>query len=176
MKPRIPLVVAGVVVMIGGIALVLIGVVQLLAVMPAGDALTRITSGTAQEVVVGDDAGLVLYVDDDAPVSCAVTAPDGEPVQSNSRSSTTFTHEGREYRSLLPLGGESGASGTYTVACDGEAVVAPPMDVGALATVVVAIISGVLAIIGGVALVRFGLRLPLQKQWHVSWSAGHRRR
>lgn len=126
------------------------------SVRPAESAMIDVQGAT--EVPVADEQMQVIYTTD--PVtSCSVTGPSDTVPNVTLSFSMNFDRDGAMYSAIGKMGGPGEANGTYTVECDGDAVVGPAMNVGALTATVLMIVAAVGLATLGVILLIVGLVL-----------------
>lgn len=116
---------------------------------------------TAQ-ITVSENQAMQLYAPEYSTPSCRIAGP-AEPAAGPNQTSS-FTYEGVQVESFESL--RFTTAGTYTIACTGKAIIAPPLSIG-----------GIFSTIGGVLLAIFGggLGVVVMIVGIVLWVMGARR-
>lgn len=146
--PKILLMIGGGLILLGVILAALLGR-GIMSSIPDEDSITRIGSGATVTVT----EHTLLYRPEGQAINCRIFGPtDDEPNLEYNGPRMSFTHAGQMYESFGQLGGGDGPWGDYEVTCDnGDAIAAPPLDVGALGGGVAGLVGG--ALLGGLGII-----------------------
>lgn len=140
---------------VGGIILGVVGIGGTVSEVSDGEVI----SGTGQVSLQTDDERQLYKHQGDPTPSCTIRAPSGgEPGPGPSHSSS-ITSNSDSWTSFRGFTAEE--AGDYTVTCDGEVLVAPPLSISGILTGVGGILLAVFGGLGGLALVIGGLILYL---------------
>jgi len=124
---------------VGGVVLGVAGIGGAVSEVSDGEVISGVEQVSLQ---AGDERQLYQRQSEPMP-TCTITAPDGGQPGPGPTHSSTITAGGDSWTSFRGFSAEE--SGDYTVSCDGDAMVAPPLSV-----------SGILTGVGGILLAVFG--------------------